>query len=312
MLRAMKTCIAISIALLAMISGQQASAKSSNKKAEAPKVEKETAADEAPLDDDDAPIDELSTFKHETGPKLITLGDGLELDLPAGFAMIDPSEFIEEFKKQGADVTGYKGSIVALADPAAWRLDIQFQDKGYVTDTDAADLNAKELFDSYVQGTNAMNETRRKNGIDELFIDNWQTEPHYAKVEHALMWGINAHSKDGKVVNDITNILGRRGLVELNLIGDAETIGDAQKASESARHALRFKAGERYEDFNEATDKSSGLGLQALVLGGVGVAVAKKTGLLVVLLLGLKKVGVFIIAPIALFFKKLFGRAKSE
>jgi hypothetical protein len=68
--------------------------------------------------------------------------------------------------------SAYEGSIVALADPAAWRLDIQFQDKGYVTDTDAADLNAKELFDSYVQGTNAMNETRRKNGIDELFIDN--------------------------------------------------------------------------------------------------------------------------------------------
>ena len=46
--------------------------------------------------------------------------------------------------------------------------------------------------------------------------------------------------------------------------------------------------------------------------GGVGVAVAKKTGLLLVVLLAMKKGAFVIFAPIILVFKKIFGGNKSN
>lgn len=47
---------------------------------------------------------------------------------------------------------------------------------------------------------------------------------------------------------------------------------------------LTVKSGERYEDFNASTDKISEYGLTGLILGGAGLAVAKKVGLLALLI----------------------------
>lgn len=270
-----------------------------------PSAEADPAVDGVPDEDPYAEV------KHEKGPKTLSLGDGLEVNIPAGFIFLDPSVLTPSFIKEGADVTGYKGSMLSLADDS-WRIDVQYYDKGYVSDKDAADLHAKELFDSYVQGTNAMNATRRQNGITELFIDSWQTEPRYDASKHHLVWGLNAHSTNGKVVNLVTNLLGRRGLVEIMLIAEAEKVDAQQVLAQPAMDGVRFTAGSTYEDFDASTDKSSGLGLRALVLGGVGVAVAKKTGLLLVILLAMKKGAFVILAPIALLFKKIFGGKSND
>ena len=278
-----------------------------------------TAAEKLPVEDVAAPAttdaaatqDPYADVKHEKGPKVVSLGDGLEIEIPAGFILLDPSVLTPSFIKEGADVTGYKGSLLSLADDS-WRVDVQFYAKGYVSDKDAADLHAKELFDSYVRGTNAMNDKRRQNGITELFIDSWQTEPRYEASKHHLVWGLNAHNTDGKVVNLVTNLLGRRGLVEIMLIASADKIAEQQVLAQPAMQGVRFTAGSSYEDYDSSTDKSSGLGLRALVLGGVGVAVAKKTGLLLVILLAMKKGAFVIFAPIVLLFKKIFGGKKSN
>ncbi len=270
-----------------------------------------TAADGDAAAADGNEEDAYADVKHEKGPKTVSIGDGLEIAIPAGFILLDPSVYTPMFIKEGADVTGYKGSLLSLTDDS-WRIDVQYYDKGYVSDKDAANLHAKELFDSYVQGTNAMNATRRLNGITELFIDSWQTEPRYEATKHHLVWGLNAHSTDGKVVNLVTNLLGRRGLVEIMLIADADKIDAQQVLAQPAMDGVRFTVGSTYEDFDSSTDKDSGLGLRALVLGGVGVAVAKKTGLLLVVLLAMKKGAFVIFAPIILVFKKIFGGNKSN
>ena len=309
--------IVVGAALLLARSGGGAQAWASSKKETA----KPTVAEKPPAEDVAAPTttdaaalvddeDPYAGVKHEKGPKVVDLGDGLEIAIPAGFILLDPSVLTPDFIKEGADVTGYKGSLFSLADDS-WCIDVQFHDKGYVSDKDAADLHAQELFDSYVQGTNVMNAKRRQNGIIELFIDSWQTEPRYEASKHHLVWGLNAHSTDGKIVNLVTNLLGRRGLVEILLVTNADKIAEQQVLAQPAMDGVRFTAGSTYEDYDSSTDKSSGLGLRALVLGGVGVAVAKKTGLLLVILLAMKKGAFVVLAPIALLFKKIFGGKKS-
>lgn len=255
--------------------------------------------------------DPFADVKHETGPKHLDLGDGLEIDIPAGYVFLDPSVFGPEMLKTGADLVGYKGTIMSQTD-TSWQVNVRWQDQGYISDSDAPDLNAKLMLQQYVDSTNAANETRKRNGIEPLIVDSWQTEPRYERAQHHLVWGLNAHDSTGKIVNVITSVLGRRGVVELMLIGDAANIEAQQAAALPAMNAIRFQPGSRYEDFDPSSDKSSGMGLKALVLGGVGVAVAKKTGLLVVLLLAMKKGAFLIFAPIILFFKKIFGRGGSN
>jgi uncharacterized membrane-anchored protein len=310
-----KWCLAVLATCgLLVATGETESSARTKTTAPAKKDAKSTAAVVPPVEaePDTKPEDVFAGVKHTKGPSLIALGDGLELDLPAGFVLLDPSVLSPDKIKSGNSVVGYKGTVVSMNEAEQWALDIQYDDKGYVSDSDAADLNASELFQSYVQGTNAANAQRRANGIDELFVDGWQTEPHYNAVKHHLQWGLNAHTKDGKLVNIITNALGRRGLVELTLIEEADKAAAAQTSSAPVAAGLRFVAGSRYEEFDKSSDKSSGLGLKALVVGGVGLAVAKKTGLLVVLLLAMKKGAVLIFAPIFLFFKKIFGRKSND
>ncbi|MBO1912199.1 DUF2167 domain-containing protein, partial [Microvirga sp. 3-52] len=57
--------------------------------------------------------------------------------------------------------------------------------------------------------------------------------------------------------------------------------------------------GNKYEDFDKSTDKVSEYGLNALILGGAGLAIAKKIGILGVILVFAKKFGVLIIAGLA-------------
>ncbi|MBK8197809.1 MAG: DUF2167 domain-containing protein [Acidobacteria bacterium] len=70
-----------------------------------------------------------------------------------------------------------------------------------------------------------------------------------------------------------------------------------------------FNAGQTYSDFQEG-DKTAGYGVAALIAGGAGVAVLKKTGLLAILLVFLKKA--WILIPIVFGglwqgIKRLFG-----
>ena len=77
--------------------------------------------------------------------------------------------------------------------------------------------------------------------------------------------------------------------------------------------STRFQPGSRYEDYREG-DKTSGMGLRMLVLGGAGVAVAKaaKAGILVTILLTLKKFFVVIGVALAGMLKWLLDRRRSQ
>jgi uncharacterized membrane-anchored protein len=182
---------------------------------------------------------------------------------------------------------------------------------GYVTDSDANELDAKDLLESFIKGTAEQNKERVKLGVDELFIDGWSERPRYEKTAHHLVWGLDAHTKDGKVINFFTNVLGRGGYVSINLIDDADKIEASKAETASLRTAIRFQPGHKYEDYREG-DKSSGIGLRALVVGGGAAVVAKKAGILAAILIGLKKFFIFIAAGLAGFFKWITGRKKKN
>ena len=244
---------------------------------------------------------------HLEGPRRVDLGEQIEIDLPAGFTLYERAQARELLQKSGSNAANVL-ALVGRSDKN-WVVIISYDDVGYVTDSDADELDSGDLLESYRRGTAEQNARRRQLGLAELTIDGWSDPPRYDRVRRQLVWGIDGHTAEGPVINHFTNVLGRGGYLSMDLIDEPATLEWAKMEAAPILAATRFKPGARYEDYREG-DRSSGFGLRTLVLGGVGVAVAKKTGILVAILLGLKKGLVVILAGIAGLFKWLFGRGR--
>jgi uncharacterized membrane-anchored protein len=98
-----------------------------------------------------------------------------------------------------------------------------------------------------------------------------------------LVWSILAKDRgsdtQGATINYNTYALGRQGYFELNLVTGEAYIAEDKKHAGAILAALDYKPGERYADFNAATDRVAEYGLAALI-GGFA---AKKLGLLAVI-----------------------------
>lgn len=249
---------------------------------------------------------------HVVGPKHVELGNSASIDLPAGMIMFERAVAQDLLRKAGEPADNIIGII--FKPDSTWHVSLGYGDSGYIDDSDADDLDAKELLESYKQGTEEQNKVRKSLGKPELIIDSWSEAPRYEKAVHHLAWGINAHAVDGKVINFITRILGRNGFISVTLIDEPERIEASKKDALPVMVATHFNAGATYAD-HASSDRSSGIGLRGLVLGGAGVAVASKLGLLAKLgavLVALKKGVILIFVAIAAGFKRLFRRKKDE
>lgn len=254
----------------------------------------------------------LANIAHIVGPKVVSLGHGAQISLPAGMNLIERAQAQELLRRQGDNVDNVAALVVPPSDsPATWLVVIAAYDVGYVSDGDANDLDADTMLDQFKQATIEQNKKRVSLGVSELFVDGWSERPRYEAATHHLVWGLNGHDKEGKVVNFFTRFLGRNGYLSVNLIDDPAKIEASKVQALSVLGAIGFLPGQRYDD-HESSDRDSGIGLKALVIGGTGVVIAKKTGLLVAIALFLKKGFVVVIAAIGGFFRWLFRRKKQE
>jgi uncharacterized membrane-anchored protein len=278
-----------------------------------PKAEKtpEAKVDEKPdVASDGAGSDaEQPLPPHIEGPKLVDLGNDLEIDLPTGAILFERDVVRQLAEKQGAPTEGLVAWIGRR--DADWQIVIHYNDAGYITDSDADQLDADELLAAFREGTALHNEKRKQLGVPELFIDGWSERPRYERTAHHLVWGVNVHNTDGPAINYFTRILGRRGFASVNLIDDAAKIESSKRAAAPLLGAIRFRPGARYAD-HQSSDKDSDMSLRNLVLGGTGVAIAAKTGLLMKILLVLKKGILLVVIGIGGFFRWLFRRKRHD
>ncbi|MEO6771637.1 MAG: DUF2167 domain-containing protein [Kofleriaceae bacterium] len=258
-----------------------------------------------------AEVDPFAGYPQIHGPKHYDLGHNAEIDVPAGMRLFESATAQDMIRKGGGSAEGAIAIVMTEFGGANWVVIVEANDGGYVDDSDADQLDANEMLEDFKRGTAEQNKKRVAMGIPALEIDGWSNPPAYDKAKHHLVWGLNAHDTGGKVINFFTRFLGRAGYLSLNLIDDAATIEQSKAQALSVLEATHFKPGSRYDD-HASGDKSSGLGLKALVVGGGALLIAKKTGLLVVLLLFLKKGFIVVIAAIGGFFKWITGKKKKE
>jgi uncharacterized membrane-anchored protein len=197
-----------------------------------------------------------------------------------------------------------------------WFVVFRFDESGYVRDDEAKELDGDKILATIRNGTEQANKVRKAKGWDEMFVDGWVRAPHYDPASHNLTWSIKGHSSDGASVNHAVRLLGRRGVLHANLVAAPEQIATAVPAFDSLMATASFARGHRYSEWRKG-DKVAAYGLTALVVGGAGVAVATKLGLMgklaAVFAKLFAKLGKFILialAGLAAGLKKLFSRKR--
>lgn len=215
------------------------------------------------------------------------------------------------------DVLGIVFEKGTRAHDAVWGAVITFKPIGYVSDADAQSEDYDAVLSKMREGEEERNAERRKAGFPEAHLVGWAQAPDYDARQHSLVWAreIAFNGERQNTLNYDVRLLGREGVLSMNMVSDMRHLADVQKAAKAFAAAAVFTPGATYADYNAATDKAAGYGLAGLVAGGTALAVAKKLGLLgIILAFGKKFIVLIGLAFVAIgrLFWGMIGKRRGD
>lgn len=240
------------------------------------------------------------------------------LKLPPSFRFLDAADaerVLSEFwgNPPGSEAIGMLVPAAAsLADSAAsWAIVLQYDDDGYVSDTDAKDIDYNEMLADMKEEASAGNEERKQQGFGTVELVGWAETPRYDAAAHKLHWAkeIAFEGEDAHTLNYDVRVLGRHGVLVMRAVAGIGQLASIKPGMGEAIAAVEFDQGARYADFNPDSDRTAEYGLAALIAGGV----AAKSGLLtklLALLFAAKKLVVAGAVAIGYGVRKLLGKTK--
>lgn len=254
--------------------------------------------------------DLLASLDRQTGN--IDIGKaGASLNVPDSFYFLNS----QDAEKVLVDVWGNPPGQNVLGmlfpteqtpfDENSWAVTIEYEEDGYINDEDADDINYSDLLKEMKKDTKESSKHRQAQGYEAIELVGWASAPYYDAQNNKLHWAKEIKFGDDpqNTLNYNIRVLGRRGVLVLNFIAsmDQKPIIDQNLSSVVAM--ADFKQGSQYSDFNPELDKVAAYGIGALVAGKL----AAKAGLLAVILVFLKKFGIFILIGFGALAKKLFS-----
>lgn len=219
----------------------------------------------------------------------VVLGDKLaEMDLTPEFIFVGPEKATAFLKEQGSSGEGVLGLIAPADEKDSYLVICRFEDVGYVNDDDAEKLNANDILNSYKEGTSEQNEERKELKLPPIFVGDWAEKPRYEKAKHQVVWAIEVKDEDSATapvssVNYNTRMLGRRGVLSMNLVTDPKNLNSDKPKVVKLLNSTNFIKGQTYAEYVPGKDKSAGFGIAGLILGGGAMAAAAKFGVFGVL-----------------------------
>jgi uncharacterized membrane-anchored protein len=194
-------------------------------------------------------------------------------------------------------------------DNNTWAVVIDFEDSGYVKDDDAAKINYDELLKQMKSQATESNKARQKEGYSSVELIGWATPPRYDAAAKKIYWAkeLPFGGDPERTLNYFIRVLGRRGVLNLNVISGMGQLAEIEKATPMILNSVDFTDGNRYADYSPGKDKVATYGLAGLIAGGVLLKSGLFKGLVAALIAGKK----FVIVGIAALFagiKKIFGR----
>jgi uncharacterized membrane-anchored protein len=198
----------------------------------------------------------------------------------------------------------------------AWGAVVTHEKTFYVSDKKARSEDYDKVLADMREGESERNEALVKDGYEPRTLIGWAQPPTYDPVRHDLIWARDiqfGQSPDHTLNYDVRH-LGREGVLSMNLVASMSQLPQIRDAAPKLAATAEFDPGMRYADYKDG-DKVAGYGLAGLVAAGAGLAVAKKAGLLAILLVVLKKGAVVLVAAFGgavAWFRRKFGGGKTS
>ena len=257
----------------------------------------------------------FSKIPWETGPVLGDLGSEAKVAVPDD-CVFTGGEGTRQFMELNENPTSgsERGTVLCrLVDAngeteATWFAVFDFDDSGYVKDDEKSSLDADAILTTLKEGNEHGNRERQKRGWSAIHLDGWEDAPHYDDQTKNLTWATRLHDdEDAQVLNHSVRLLGRGGVMSVDLVVSPEHYQRALPAFNAVVGKFEYKTGHTYAEWRQG-DKIAAYGLTALVAGGAG-AVLAKTGLLQKFA---KAIVLALAAGGAAVRKLLFGRGKDS
>jgi uncharacterized membrane-anchored protein len=149
-----------------------------------------------------------------------------------------------------------------------------------------------------------------------MHLIGWAQPPAYDKAHHYLVWArdIRFGAEDEDTLNYDVRVLGRRGVLSVNVVSGMSQLAQIRADAAKLAAAATFDPGSAYADYKPGTDHKAEYGIAGLVAAGLGLAAAKKLGLLALIAVFGKKLVVVIAAAFAWLatrFKRLLRKEPS-
>ena len=194
-----------------------------------------------------------------------------------------------------------------------WGVIITYNADGYVSDADADDIDYNDLLKDMQKETESYNKQRIEMVYSAMHLVGWAESPTYDKSTHKFYWAkeLATSGTDENALNYNIRVLGRKGVLVLNAVAGMNQIQEVKTTMPSLLAVTDFTKGNRYEDFNSATDHVAEYGLAALVAGGV----ASKLGFFAKIgafLFAFKKFIIIGVIAIGALIGRIFSGRKSQ
>lgn len=243
---------------------------------------------------------------------LILLGDDLAaIQVPAGFKYLDGDQSEQVLSELwGNPPTESLGLLFPenspiLGESFSYAIEITYSEEGYIEDDDAEDIDYDELLEQMQEDALAVNEERQELGYPAIEIVGWATPPFYDQKNKKLHWAkeIKFEGEEINTLNYNIRILGRKGYLNMNAIGEIDQLPLVQKDIDKVIASAEFVEGNRYSDFNPDLDDVAAYGIGGLIAGKV----LAKAGVFAMLLKFWKLIAVGAVGLFGAFRKKIFG-----
>lgn len=265
------------------------------------------AAFEGENDSTNTFLDSLeASFQYQTGE--ISLGEIGTLQVPKGFRYLDSAQarFVIHDLWGNPGGSGTLGMIVpehmAIATDA-WAFIITYDEMGYVKDDDADDIDYDEMLEDIHKEEAEINEARKQQGYDPLYMIGWAAKPYYDADKKVLHWAKELQFGDSVAAEHTLNynvrVLGRKGVLVLNAVAMMHELSDVQANIEPVLSSFTYADGQKYSDFNPDIDEVAAWTIGGLVAGKV----LAKAGFFALILKNAKLIGLGIMGLFTALWK---------
>lgn len=258
----------------------------------------------------------VNKFQYETGT--LSLGDHLAtLEVPAGYKFLNPedSRFVLEIlwgNPQNPSVLGmlFLKDQAPNSDHFNYAVVYSFSEDGHVTDEDAGTIDYDELLMELQADSENESRELREKGYTGYTVLRWASEPFYDPQSKKLHWAKELFFDDSETstLNYDVRILGRRGILSMNILGDISILPEVKKDMPQLLASINFNEGHRFIDFNPEVDKLAAYGLGALITGKL----LSKTGLFAIVAKYAKFILIGLLAVAFAIKKFVFGSKKKQ